>query len=95
MSSVEREKRGKLGRLLAVVFVIALILGPGPGLRLINPDINDPNAAFTLFGLPKVYAWGLFWYGVELVIILTAYFKVWRGDDGDRATDEPKETSHG
>ena len=95
MSAAEREKRRKLGRVLAVAFIVALILGPGPGLRLINPDINDPGAAFTILGLPKVYAWGLFWYGVELVIILTAYFKVWRGDNEESETVESKEASDG
>lgn len=93
MPNPEREKRQKLGRILAVAFVLALILGPGPGLRLINPDINDPNAAYTVFGLPKVYAWGLFWYGVELAIILTAYFKIWRSDEAE--APRSKEASHG
>ena len=95
MPNPEREKRQKLGRILAVAFVLAPILGPGPGLRLINPDINDPNAAYTVFGLPKVYAWGLFWYGVELAIILTAYFKIWRADEAAPDDDQPKEASHG
>jgi len=95
MSNPEREKRQKLGRVLALAFVLALILGPGPGLRLINPDISDPEAAYTILGLPRVYAWGLFWYGVELAIILTAYFKVWRGDDKGETNAGAKEAARG
>ncbi len=95
MSSDEADKRRRLGRVLAVAFVAALVLGPGPGLRLINPDVNDSGAVYTIFGLPKVYAWGLFWYGVELAIILTAYYKVWRPDGEASESAGNEEESHG
>ncbi len=95
MSPVEREKRNRLGRILAAAFLVALFFGPGPGLRLINPDPADPTATFTFLGLPKVYAWGLFWYGVELTIILIAYFKVWRSDDEEPEASGPKEAADG
>ena len=60
-----------------------LFLGAGPGLLLINPDINDPAATYTFLGLPTVYAWGLLCYAAEVVIVVTAYLKVWRDDEED------------
>lgn len=79
-------KRKKLGKILAVAFVAVLAMGAGPGLLLINPDVNDPGATFTFWGLPKVYAWGLLCYGLEVAIVVTAYFKVWRDDDNGGAS---------
>ena len=79
-------KRKKLGKILAVAFVAVLAMGAGPGLLLINPDVNKPHATYTFLGLPKVYAWGLLCYVLEVVIVLTAYFKVWRDEDDGGAS---------
>jgi len=69
-------------RLLITLFLLAMVMGSGPGLYLINPDINDPHATFTLGGLPIIYAWGLLWYAVQLAVILRAYTTYWKqGDD--------------
>jgi hypothetical protein len=81
MSSAEKEKRTKLGMILSVVFLFAMFMGPGPGVLLINPDPTDPDAVFTFMGLPKVYAWGVLWYSVQLVIVGLLYTKVWVADD--------------
>lgn len=72
--------RKTLSILLAVVFLIAITMGSGPGIRLINPDPADPHAVFTILGLPKIYVWGLWWYVVQLGAILVAYFKLWKDD---------------
>ena len=66
-------------RLLFALFVLAMIMGSGPGLYLINPDISAPNPSFTTFGLPTIYVWGLFWYAVQLGIILDESLK--HGDE--------------
>ncbi len=68
----------KLATILTILFLLAMFMGSGPGLRLINPDPADPNAVFTVVGLPKIYVWGLMWYGVQLTVILIAYFKIWK-----------------
>ena len=68
-------------RLLFVLFLLAMIMGSGPGLYLVNPDISAPNPSFTTFGLPTIYVWGLFWYAVQLGVILRAYFYHWKDDD--------------
>ena len=69
-------------RLLCALFLLAMIMGSGPGLYLVNPNINAPNPSFTTFSLPTIYVWGLFWYAVQLGVILRAYFYHWK-DDGD------------
>lgn len=71
------DSRRKLAIVLSLLFLLALVLGPGPGLRLVNPNIEDPNARYTVMGLPIIYAWGLLWYAVQLIILLIAYCKLW------------------
>jgi len=73
--------RRRLALILAILFAIAMVMGPGPGLRLVNPDVDGPRAGFTLLGLPVIYAWGLLWYGVQVAVVVTAYFALWRHDD--------------
>ena len=67
--------------LLVVLFLLAVFLGAGPGIHLVNPDASDPAASFTTFGLPTIYVWGLLWYFVELGVILVAYFRFWHSPD--------------
>ena len=68
----------RLTTVLLVTFTIALLLGPGPGHLLINPDPGDPEARRFVFGLPIVYAWALFWFAVQASCIIVAYFTLWR-----------------
>jgi hypothetical protein len=72
--------RKTLTWVVAGLFLTAVTMGSGPGIRLINPDVSDPGAVFTLFGLPKIYVWGLCWYAVQLAAILVAYLKLWKDD---------------
>ena len=65
---------------LSISFLFALVMGPGPGVYLVNPDPSGPGARATFLGMPVVYAWALFWYAVMVVIVLTAYFKLWNDD---------------
>lgn len=67
-----------LKRLIIFVFVLALIMGPGPGLRLVNPDASNPSETFTFLGMPTIYAWGLFWYFIQLAAIIVAYKRLWK-----------------
>jgi hypothetical protein len=93
MADPGRAQRLRLGKLLAVAFVAVLFLGAGPGLLLINPDINDPQVSTTFAGLPKVYAWALFCYALEVVIVVIAYSKVWRDDDEPNGRVEASEVT--
>jgi hypothetical protein len=67
--------------LLIILFLLAVVLGAGPGIHLANPDATDPEATFTTFGLPTIYVWGLLWYAVQFGVILVAYFRYWNPDD--------------
>ena len=71
----EPRSRRRLGWILAGLFALAMIMGTGPGVEL----VNDPSG--RVFGLPVVYVWGLLWYGVQMGCVLTAYFKVWSRDE--------------
>ncbi len=66
-----------LGWVLFIVFVIAVVMGTGPGIWLINPDVDGPSADFAWRGIPIIYLWGLLWYAVQLIVILTAAFTIW------------------
>jgi len=72
--------RKNLSVILIVVFLLTMVMGSGPGIRLINPDLSDPHASFMFLGLPRIYIWGLFWYAVQLAVIMIAYFKIWKRD---------------
>ena len=52
-------KRGKLATVLIVIFLIALVMGPGPGSLLINPHGSEP---MFWFGMPALYVWAVFWF---------------------------------
>jgi hypothetical protein len=77
----------KLSLFLTVTFLLAMVMGPGPGLLLVNPDISQANPEVTIGGIPKLYAWGLFWYGVQIAVVVTAYFKVWKDDEPEAASE--------
>ncbi len=79
----------KLGAWLTVAMIVAMLMGPGPGLRLVNPDVADPGASYLFFGIPIIYAWGLFWFVVQVAIVVIAYYTVWKTDDA--ADDESTE----
>lgn len=82
MSRPRPPKRRVLGVVLSAVFVLAMVMGCGPGLYLINPDPAEPSATFTVLGMPVVYVWAVFWFGVQAGVVLVAYFMLW--DAGGR-----------
>ena len=62
---------------LTIIFVLALLMGAGPGLYLINPDASDPEATRDFLGMPVIYVWALFWFLVEAAVVVVAYITVW------------------
>jgi hypothetical protein len=77
----EEASRNRLGKILALIFGIAVVMGPGPGLYLVNPDSNDPETVATLGQVPILYLWVLFWFAVQAVVVLIAYFYLWGSND--------------
>jgi len=70
--------RKKLAVILGIIFTFALLMGPGPGIYLVNPDPANPNATFTVLGgVPVIYIWAVGWYTVQAVVAIVAYFFVW------------------
>ncbi|HJN90775.1 MAG TPA: hypothetical protein QGG93_10630 [Verrucomicrobiota bacterium] len=67
-----------LGLVLFLVFALAMVMGPGPGLRMVNPEPTAARDSLLFLGLPMIYAWGLFWYGVQAVVVVTACLTIWK-----------------
>ena len=73
--------RSRLGIILFLLFVLAMFMGPGPGLRLVNPEPTATGEALLFLGLPVIYAWGLFWFGVQSAVVITASVTLWKVND--------------
>ena len=78
---MEAPKKKRLALVLSIAMVFVMLMGPGPGLRLVNPDIENTSASFTVAGIPVIYVWGLFWFVIQVTIILTAYYTVWNEEE--------------
>jgi hypothetical protein len=50
-------------------------MGPGPGVYLVTPPPGQPPP--TLFGVPALYVWAVFWFFVMAGVILVAYQRLW------------------
>ena len=73
-----KSKKRRLGLVLFLVFALAMVMGPGPGLHLVNPEPATTGEGLLFLGLPVIYAWGLFWYGVQAAVVLTACLTIWK-----------------
>ena len=76
-----KKHRQRLGLVLFLVFALAMVMGPGPGLRLVNPEPSAARESLLFLGLPVIYAWGLFWYGVQAAVVVTACLTNWKSSD--------------
>ena len=66
----------RLSKILTAIFIFAIIMGPGPGLYLVNPSPEESSPA-TFLGMPVLFAWAVFWFFVQAGVVLVAYFKLW------------------
>ena len=69
--------RKTLTVVLSLVFLLAMVMGTGPGIYLINPDPTEPNVDCSFLGVPVIYGWAVFWFLVQAVVVLIAYFRLW------------------
>ncbi|MCB9883359.1 MAG: hypothetical protein H6834_16345 [Planctomycetes bacterium] len=72
------ERRRRWARGLTLVFLVALVLGPGPGATWIDGTREVP--AF-LCGVPALYAWLVLWFLVMASCIVLAARHVWSEED--------------
>ena len=63
---------------LALVFLFALLAGPGPGAALVGGSADAPR---ILFGVPALYLWLVLWFLVMAGCVVIAARKLWREDD--------------
>ncbi len=68
-------KTKRLTWLLSALFILALVMGPGPGLYLIN---GYAASGGMILGLPALYFWAVFWCAVEAGVVIAAYKLVWK-----------------
>ena len=71
-------RQHRFGLVLFAVFALAMVMGPGPGLRLINPEPTAARESLLILGVPVGYAWGLFWYGVQAAGVVSACLTIWK-----------------
>ena len=81
MADQKTEENRLLGQILFGVFAFALLMGPGPGILLINPDPADPETNRFILGMPIVYVWAVLWLGVQALCVILAYLFIWRNSD--------------
>ena len=79
----DRSETGNKGLsiILTLVFILAMVMGPGPGVYLVDPGPDHEGPSPTLLGLPAIYAWAVLWFGVQAVVLVTAYITVWSGEE--------------
>ena len=75
----DKDQRRRLTVRLTLVFLLALVMGPGPGAYLLDPD-----TVFTCLGfpVPALYAWLVLWFLVMAMVVVVASARLWgRGDE--------------
>lgn len=74
---VDERRRRRIGLALFCLFALALVMGPGPGIYLVNPGIEEANSR-TVLGMPVIYVWTVFWCSVQAAVVVVSYFTVWK-----------------
>jgi hypothetical protein len=93
MSESRVRKRSGLAVVLSVIFLLALVMGPGPGIYLVNPVPGEPATRRAVLGMPIVYLWAISWFFVQLAVVIVAYCTLWsRQDIPDAAPPAPRDT---
>lgn len=63
----------RLAITLTLAFFSAMIMGAGPGVFLVN-------GKGPILSLPAIYAWAVFWFLVQVTVVVIGYFRIWKGD---------------
>ena len=62
---------------VSAIFLLALLMGPGPASVWVGGSPGSPN---FLFGVPALYLWLVFWFLVMAGCVLFAAVKLWSDD---------------
>lgn len=62
---------------LITLFIIALLMGAGPGATLIDGTVDDPA---IWFGVPALYVWVLLWFAIMAGCVVTAALTLWKNE---------------
>lgn len=62
----------RLSITLIIAFFFAMIMGPGPGVFIVN-------GRGPILSVPAIYAWAVFWFLIQVTIIVISYFRIWKG----------------
>ena len=71
------------GHILAAAMLVAIVMGPGVGLYLVNPDLDDAEPRVAVGGVPVLLLWALAWLAVQLSVVIIAYRAVWTDEEDD------------
>lgn len=75
-------QKRRLSAGLTAIFLLALIMGPGPGNGLVRSPSGEGPA--QLLGVPLLYAWTVFWFLVMASVVVTAAAYLWSDQDPPR-----------
>lgn len=78
---MSQQQRRRTGRILLGLFALAMIMGTGPGILLVNPDASSPEPVASVANIPVLYLWALFWYAIQIIVLFIAYFNIWEQPD--------------
>ena len=81
MSESPKIQQRTLKITLGVLFVLALAMGTGPGLYLVNPDPAGSTLPATVLGMPILFVWAAVWLFVLMAIVLMAYVRLWSREE--------------
>jgi len=65
----------RFGIILTLLFLLALVMGPGPGAMLIDGTAERPT---FWWGIPALYLWALGWFAVMAGCVVTAALTLWK-----------------
>ena len=77
---MQADRRNLLRNLLILLFTVAMVMGTGPGVLLVNRPTS-------VFGIPLLYAWGILWYFILVGIAVLASKYLWKPDDEAEETN--------
>lgn len=77
MSDAAEPSPKRSAKIVSAVFLLALVMGPGPGSLLAGAHGAEPR---FVAGIPLLYLWLVLWFCVMAGCVLFAAVKLWSDD---------------